>query len=203
MIGICWICFDSKHYWKFVSISILTFCHLFTFQVADTKPRSRSNSANISTKVPVSNIPTVSTKVPAADKRIKAPVKATPRRRFDSIISSHLFHLFLLIVYCRSYDLPPPAAISAADKRPITRGTSDSLPAIAQRPTSGDNKGPTATPIPAQRSNSFTGDLHPLPGIIHVNEKHSESLFGATEKHSDEPVVYVDSWDSVTQQPYW
>ena len=102
--------------------------------------------------------------------------------------------------------MPPPAAISAADKRPITRGTSDALPAIAHstpRPTSGDTHGPTATPAPAQRSNSFTGDLHPLPGIVHVNEKHPESLFGATEKHSEEPVVYVDSWDSVTQQPYW
>ena len=122
----------------------------------------------------------------------------------------YLFLFLTTFVICRSYDVPPPAASSTVDKRPITRGSTDALPAIAHstpRPTTGGENGPTVTPVPAQRSNSFTGELRPLPGIVRIDDKHSESLFGATEKHLDASpppaAVYVDSWDSVTQQPYW
>ena len=102
--------------------------------------------------------------------------------------------------------MPPPAACGGnADKRPLTRGSADLLPAIVQntpRPSSEGERVPRTTPpVSAQRSNSFTGESRLLPSIS--DSKHSESHFGATEKHSDAATDYVDSWDSVTQQPYW
>ncbi len=100
--------------------------------------------------------------------------------------------------------MPPPAAASGnAVKRPLTRGSADLLPAIVQntlRPSSEGERVPRTTPVSAQRSNSFTGESRLLPSIS--DSKHSESHFGATEKHSYEATDYVDSWDSVTQQPY-
>jgi hypothetical protein len=99
--------------------------------------------------------------------------------------------------------VPPPAACGGnADKRPLTRGSADLLPAIVQntpRPSSeSEQVVPRTTPlVSAQRSNSFTGESRLLPSIS--DSKHSESHFGATEKHSDAATDYVDSWDSVTQ----
>ena len=103
--------------------------------------------------------------------------------------------------------MPPPAAAGGnADKRPLTRGSADLLSAIVlvqntPRPSSESERVPRTTPVSAQQSNSFTGESRLLPSIS--DSKHSESHFGATEKHSDAATDYVDSWDSVTQQPYW
>ena len=65
--------------------------------------------------------------------------------------------------------MPPPAAGGGnANKRPLTHGSADLLPAIVQntpRPSSESERVPRTTPVSAQRFNSFTGESRLLPSI--------------------------------------